>query len=288
MNALVRPLPSAARRFVAIAVVVAGALSISAGLFAEERGESGKEEREPPGGDRFHLYLLVGQSNMAGRGAVTEEDRRPDPRIWMFDREGNWSPAVDPLHFDKPIAGVGLGRSFARAMLGEDSNVHIGLIPCAVGGSPIDAWESGGFHEQTGAHPWDDMAERLEQSLRRGGELRGILWHQGESDSNEESAPDYEEKLHSLVDRFRELASAPEVPFIAGGMGRWPERPWNKWKVEVDAAHRALPGKVANAAYVSSDGLDHRDEVHFDRASYLELGRRYAEAMKALRRNASE
>ena len=61
-----------------------------------------------PEREKFHLFLLVGQSNMAGRGAVTEEDRNPDPRVLMLTRDRAWIPAADPLHFDKPkIAGVG-------------------------------------------------------------------------------------------------------------------------------------------------------------------------------------
>ena len=95
----------------------------------------------------FHLYLLVGQSNMAGRGRVAAEDRKPLPRVVSFSKEGTWVPAVDPLHFDKPrVVGVGLGRSFAIEVAGKNPAVTIGLVPCAVGGSPISSWEPGGFH----------------------------------------------------------------------------------------------------------------------------------------------
>jgi hypothetical protein len=66
-------------------------------------------------------------------------------------------------------------------------------------------------------------------------------------------------------------------------MGNWPERPWDKWKKMVDAVHQALPDKITNAAFVSADGLQHRDKVHFDRASYIAFGKRYAEAYRKLR-----
>ena len=58
-----------------------------------------------------HLFLLVGQSNMAGRGKVEPQDTVPIPRVLMLDKQRTWVPAVDPMHFDKPIAGVGLGRT---------------------------------------------------------------------------------------------------------------------------------------------------------------------------------
>ena len=49
----------------------------------------------------LHLYLLIGQSNMAGRGEVAKEDRTPHPRVLKLDKKDEWVPAVDPLHFDK-------------------------------------------------------------------------------------------------------------------------------------------------------------------------------------------
>jgi hypothetical protein len=55
----------------------------------------------PEDASRFHLFLLAGQSNMAGRGKVEPQDAEPHPRVRMLDQAGNWVPAVDPLHFDK-------------------------------------------------------------------------------------------------------------------------------------------------------------------------------------------
>ena len=112
------------------------------------------EPQIPPDRADFHLFLLVGQSNMAGRGKVEQQDREPHPRILMLNKERTWVPAVDPLHFDKPnIVGVGLGRTFALDYADQHPEATIGLIPCAVGGSPISAWEPGGYHEQTKTHP---------------------------------------------------------------------------------------------------------------------------------------
>ena len=234
-----------------------------------------------PTKEKFHLYLLVGQSNMAGRGTVTPEDKKPHERVMMLTKDLKWVPATDPMHFDKSIAGVGLGRTFGMEMAEADPSVTIGLIPCAVGGSPILAWEPGNYDAPTKTHPWDDMLPRAKAALEKG-TLKGILWHQGESDSKAELAPLYEQKLHSLVKRFRSELNAPDVPFIAGAMGNWPERPWNEWKTMVDQVHRDLPESVPNSAYVSADGLAHRDKVHFNRESYLEFGKRYAKALKAV------
>ncbi len=231
-----------------------------------------------PAKEKFHLFLLVGQSNMAGRGVVEPQDQQPDPRVLMFDREGRWVPAVDPMHWDKPTAGVGLGRSFARELLKAEPGVTIGLIPCAAGGSPIDTWKEGVLHDQTGSHPWDDTVKRASAALPAG-TLKGILWHQGESDCKPELAPAYEAKLLDLVARFRTMTKAPETPFILGQMGRFTEAPWTAEITMVDAVHRRLPTLVDHCAFVSAEGLHHKgDKIHFDSASYRELGRRYAAA----------
>jgi len=231
-----------------------------------------------PAKENFHLFLLVGQSNMAGRGPMTDADKVPHPRVLMLNRTGGWVPAADPLHFDKPAAGVGLGRSFADAVAAATPGVTIGLIPCAVGGSPIDAWQPGYFYQPTQSHPWDDALRRAKLALPAG-TLKGILWHQGESDSNRELAAGHEAKLHALIARMRAELKAPDAPFVVGQLGRFAGSQWNEFKTEVDRAHRELPTKVAHTAFVSSEGLaDKGDKTHFDSASYREFGKRYAEA----------
>jgi hypothetical protein len=238
-----------------------------------------------PPKEKFHLFLLVGQSNMAGRGTVTPDDKIPHGRVLMLDKSGEWVPAVDPMHFDKPgVAGVGLGRSFGIAIAEANPEVTIGLIPCAVGGSPIDAWKPGVFYEPTKSHPWDDALRRAKVALEAG-VLKGILWHQGESDSNAELAPKYEAKLHNLIARLRAEFQAPNVPFLAGQLGKFPDSPWSEFKAQVDQVHRELPNKVPHTGFVSSEGLKHKgDKVHFDADSYRELGRRYAEVFLKISR----
>ncbi len=231
-----------------------------------------------PAKDKFYLFLLVGQSNMAGRGVVEEQDKVVNPRVLMLNKEGQWLPAVDPLHFDKPAAGVGLGKTFGQIIAEANPGVTIGLIPCAVGGSPIDSWKPGVFYPPTKSHPWDDMVKRVELALPAG-TLKGILWHQGESDSTAELAPAYAAKQSDLVKRLRELVKAPEVPFIAGQMGVFEGVPWSPDKKVVDQAQRDLPKQVAHTAFVTAEGLHHKgDKVHFDAAAYRELGKRYAAA----------
>ena len=246
-------------------------------------GSAAAAEERPqvklPPKEHFYLFLLVGQSNMAGRGRLAELDRKPLPKVFSYSQDGRWIPARDPLHFDKPkVVGVGIGRAFAQAVRQADPRCTVGLIPCAVGGSPISTWQPGGFHPSTKTHPWDDAMRRARAALPAG-TLKGILWHQGESDCQPQLAAVYAARLHQLIGRFRKELQHPAVPFLAGQMGQFPERPWDAAKKQVDAAHRGLSKGVPHTAFVSSQGLTHKgDEVHFDARSYRELGRRYARA----------
>ena len=229
----------------------------------------------------MHIFVLAGQSNMSGRGAVGEIDRTAHPRIFVMNANDEWVTAVEPLHFDKPrIAGVGPGLAFAKEVADKNPDIRIGLVPTAVGGSPIQTWTPGAIHEGTGLHPWDDAVRRL-QLAKQAGELKAVLWHQGEGDSGAGRAPFYEERLHDLIRRFRAAAGDDNLPFIVGQLSQ--TKDWSEGRHIVNKAHASVPDKIPNTLFVSSDGLtDKGDGTHFDAASARELGRRYAAAYAQL------
>ncbi|MCC9641939.1 sialate O-acetylesterase [Rhodopirellula sp. JC740] len=224
----------------------------------------------------LHLFLLAGQSNMAGRGKPSAEDQQPHPRVWTVSPDQTWVPAADPIHFDKPsLVGVGPGKTFGVLYAEAHPDAHVGLIPCAVGGSSITTWVPDGFHEPTQLHPYDDCVQRVRWALQFG-ELKGILWHQGESDSNPKNAADYQANLDELIERFRTEFKTPKIPFIAGQLGQFEERPWNKHRLLVNEAHKTLPDRIENTGFVASDGLGHKgDQTHFSAEAAREFGRRY-------------
>ena len=66
----------------------------------------------------FELYILAGQSNMAGRGTITDEYKNAgSEKVLMLTKDGQWVQAKHPIHFDKPSAGVGPGMVFGIQML---------------------------------------------------------------------------------------------------------------------------------------------------------------------------
>lgn len=228
------------------------------------------------------LYLLAGQSNMAGRGIMGANDSIAVPGIWMLDKTGNWVPARDPLHFDKPkIAGVGPGFAFAKEIMVVRKPVMIGLVPCAVGGTRIDAWVPGGYDSATKTHPYDDALIRIKQAMSSG-TFKGIIWHQGESDANEKLLPGYEAKLRALISRLREVTGNAELPFVLGELGIFNEEQ-KATKGKINAIIRKVAASTAFCGLAESNGLTHRgDFTHFDAASARELGKRYAEAMRKI------
>src|SRR5690349_2667015 len=181
------------------------------------------------------VFLLIGQSNMAGRGKPLEQvDQTPHPRVQMLSKEKTWRPAVDPLHSDKPtVAGVGLGLTFGKAVAEALPERTIGLVPAAFGGSAISEWAAEGKH-------YKNAIERAKAALEAG-TLAGILWHQGESDSKPELAKLYQTKLDDLVARLRTDLAAPEVPFIAGTLA---ENRQTESDAMINAALRSLPNRV--------------------------------------------
>lgn len=226
---------------------------------------------------KFHLFLLAGQSNMAGRGTVEAADTVTNSKIWMLDKQGEWQLAKEPLHFDKPgIAGVGPGFAFAKKMAEQDSTVYIGLIPCAVGGSPVAMWAPGKYYEPTKSYPYDDAMRRTKLAIQSG-VLKGILWHQGESDSDSLHAMVYNGKLIGLVQRFRKDLKTKSLPFVAGTIEDFyaASHPFIK---HINAAIKGLPQRLKRIAVVHTEGLTHKGDVtHFNTASAREVGKRYAE-----------
>jgi hypothetical protein len=245
--------------------------------------------RLPAGLERLDLFLLLGQSNMKGRGFMPEEPKR-DPQIVMMHLvDDAWYLARHPLHLTGDAktfagadnAGVGPGLAFAEAVAARWPKVRIGLIPCAVGGTPIAVWERG-------ARRYDDALRRAKLAVERTsgvqGRIRGALWLQGEADATDERLPVYETKLLALVDNLRADLAAPQLPFIASTIGEMstPER--NVGKAAMNRLLLSLPMKRKATACVDARDLKSNigDGVHFDTAAQNEIGRRYAEKYFAL------
>jgi len=224
--------------------------------------------------DNLQIFLLIGQSNMAGRGAVELQDKTPHPRVFMLTKELAWVPAADPMHFDKPERiGTGLGKTFGTVLAEADPAATIGLVPAAFGGSALDEWTPGAPH-------YVNAVARAKEAIKHG-RLAGILWHQGEADRAPDKVATYPVRFAKFIAHLRADLDAQDVPVIVGEIGRFCPN-----EGPINAAIRQLPEMVPHCALVTSEGLAGRPEqpevVHFVTPAFRELGRRYAAAWQAL------
>ena len=224
--------------------------------------------------DDLNIFMLMGQSNMAGRGELDDVEPIEHPDILMF-RAGRWIQAKEPLHDDKASAGVGPGMSFAMSLLEEYGPCRIGLVPCAVGGTPLSRWVEGA-----------DLYLRaiaLAGKASRCGPIKGILWHQGENDGlREDLARTYYDRLAPMFRALRSDLGDDKLPLLIGELGDFWVAKGEPFEM-VNSALLRTADELDICGLAGAAGLVHKgDEAHFDSASERQFGLRYAEEYKRL------
>lgn len=243
------------------------------------------EPAKLPAKEKLRIYLSMGQSNMSGRGAIEKEDKTAHPRVLMFE-SNKWISAIEPVtKDDHSYHGVGPALAFGKAMAEKDASVTIGLVPTAEGGTPLSRWERG--------KDLYERAVRRAKAAAKDGVLAGVIWHQGESNTGDKDRSDnYGERLAKMITDLRADLGTPDLPFVVGELGEFlidrKKNPPLPRANEVNRALRDLPKHVAHTGFVSAHGLtDKGDELHFDSRSQREFGRRYAEVMSQLQKEAA-
>ncbi|WP_158796657.1 sialate O-acetylesterase [Pedobacter sp. L105] len=224
----------------------------------------------------INSFLMIGQSNMAGRGYLKDVKQIYDEQIKM-QVNGRWQTMMEPVNLDRPVSGVGLAASFAGAWRLKNDNEQIGLIPCADGGTSLDDWAVDGVLFENAI-----FQAKLAQ---RTSILSGILWHQGENDSFGGRSDLYFDKLRVIVDSIRRELNAPDIPFIAGGLGDYlPSGRYGKYFAEYNLVNQELirfARETPNCYFVTATGLTaNADCIHFDAVSQRKFGIRYFEAFQ--------
>ncbi|MDR0449937.1 MAG: sialate O-acetylesterase [Treponema sp.] len=224
-----------------------------------------------------HSFLMIGQSNMAGRGSIGEAPPIENENLFML-RNGRWYPLSEPVNYDRPFAGVSLAVSFADEYQKKFGG-QAGLIPCADGGSSLEDWREGG---QLYTHAVYQC--RLAKNIS---EVRGILWHQGEADSgSEEKALSYGERFIRIIKPLLKDCGIENAPLILGELGYYlKDNPKNAEPFFrlVNRELARLAAENGNTALASAEGLVSKgDYLHFDSPSLREFGRRYFQKFLSL------
>ncbi|KAK3425552.1 hypothetical protein EUGRSUZ_F02296 [Eucalyptus grandis] len=232
------------------------------------------------------IFLLAGQSNMAGRGGVVNDtstgwinkwdgfippECSPNPLIIRLAANLTWVEAWEPLHADIDVNktnGIGPGMAFANTVVGQDRGLGlVGLVPCANGGTRISEWERGTFL-------YDQLMRRARAGTNDGGTIKALLWYQGESDTVEESdAVQYKGRLEKFFTDVRTDLQSPELPIfqvaIASGQGRF-----------TDTVRKVQLGlDLPNVRTVDAKGLPlGPDRLHLATPAQVRLGQMLADA----------
>lgn len=252
---------------------------------------------------------------MHGLGERAEETpAHPEISMLSFDR--TWKPAVEPLHrlwetkdsaqykmtpylgFDmtreqldamydelhpldlvSPVGGVGPGYFFAVEMH-KLTGAPIGLVPCALGGSSLDMWGKD-FGDRNGEAFSDilygDMIDRIRLAE---GNLKGVLWYQGESDAQAGLVETYVERFQKFVGDLRTDLGRPDLPFITVQLATTTDHewagvePWMHMRENQRRATELIPG----VKMVAAADLPRVDGIHLSYAAHQKLGVRLARA----------
>lgn len=229
----------------------------------------------------IHSFLLIGQSNMSGRGIASEVEPILDKRLKML-RNGRWLPMRTPVSTDRIFAGVSLAESFALAYANDHPGVEVGLIPCSDGGTTLDQWQMHGIL-------FDNAIYQCRLAARTS-HIVGILWHQGESDSREGLYQHYTEKFLTIMRAFRKELNLPDVPWILGGLGDYLVNLTLEqyiWMAEhfqkVNEQLMQIAQNDPLIGFASAKGLEANDDnLHFNSKSLREFGLRYYEEFRKL------
>ena len=218
--------------------------------------------------------LMIGQSNMAGRGFINEVPMICNERILML-RNAGWQMMAEPINYDRPNAGIGLAGSFAAMWCMEHEGEQIGLITCAEGGSSLDDWA---VDKNLFKNAVIQAGFAMQDS-----ELIGILWHQGESDSYGGGYQTYYKKLQVIIESLRKELNAFEVPLIIGGLGDFlGKNGFGLNCTEYELVNEQLlkfAREQENSCFVTAEGLTpNPDGIHMDAVSQRRFGVRYYEA----------
>lgn len=208
---------------------------------------------------RMQSVLLLGQSNMSGRGDLSTVAPIEDDRIFMI-RNDTWVKMQEPICTDSNRAGIGLAASFSKAFV-ETFDCELGLVSASKGGSSLTDWAVGG--------DLYNNAVRLAKLAQESSDICAILWHQGESD---QSNKQYAEKIKIIFDAMLDELGLDknQIIIVTGEL----------FGKRSDAVHRGqldlLAEHYPKYGVAESDGLTVFDTTtHFDSQSLRVFGYRY-------------
>jgi hypothetical protein len=252
----------------------------------------------------FYFYICFGQSNMEGNAQWESMDNTVDSRFQLLATTNFSSPsrtkgklykALPPLV--SPWGKLGPSDYFGRTMVAAlPPNVKVGVIPVAMGGSPIEMFDKDSYKQKMKDNPnelWTNLANQyyggnpygriieMAKEAQKVGVIKGILLHQGCSNNTQQDWPDKVKKIYN--DMLTDLGlDAADVPLFVGET-EYQDQGGSCWGH--NAVIAKIPSAIKTGHVVSAKGVpgNGTDPWHFSALGYRILGKRYAlEALKVM------
>jgi hypothetical protein len=248
----------------------------------------------------FYIFLCFGQSNMEGNARAEAQDSIVDSRFQVLEAvdcsnlnrtKGNWYPAVPPLA--RCRTGLTPADYFGRTMVANlPNNIRVGVINVSVAGCKIELFDKDNYQsyvstapnwmtniiKEYGGNPYGHLVE-MAKLAQKAGVIKGILLHQGESNTNDSLWPQKVKTIYNnLISDLN--VSAKSVPLLSGELVNADQ---GGACASMNKIIATLPTVIPTAHVVSSAGCtDSRDNLHFNAEGYRKLGKRYAATMLPL------
>jgi len=249
----------------------------------------------------FQIYLALGQSNMEGNAKIEPQDQANVPQRFKMMAavdmpskgrvKGNWYTAIPPLCREN--TGLTPCDYFGRELVNRlPEHITVGVINVAVAGCSIDMFDEDksqsylstspdwlkGIASLYGNHPYNVLVE-LGRKAQEEGVIKGILLHQGETNTGEQNWPNNVKKIYDRI--ISDLNLDPnKVPLLVGEVVNADSGGSCAYHNNIIAN---VPNVIPNSYVIKSNGLPSGgDNLHFSAQSYREFGKRYAETMLSI------
>lgn len=247
----------------------------------------------------FYIFLCFGQSNMEGQGTIEAQDTTVNSRFRVFQAldcpnlgrtKGKWYTAVPPTC--QCYSKLSPADYFGRTMVANlPDSITVGIINVAIGGCDIRIFDKDIYQDYDSTYKEKWFADKvaayegnpykylidLARQAQKDGIIKGILLHQGETNTGQVEWLSYVKKIYN--DMLADLSlDADSVPLLAGEVLSAKGNCCSSMNPIIDR----LPDSVPTAHVISSAGCPGQDEAHFNSEGYRILGKRYAVEMLSL------
>jgi hypothetical protein len=249
----------------------------------------------------FHIYLCFGQSNMEGQGTIEAQDKSVNSRFKVMQAvtcsnlgrtKGKWYSAVPPLC--RCWSKLSPADYFGRTMIENlPENISVGVVNVSVAGCKIELFDKVNYQTYVSAvteqylkdiikeyngNPYAHLVE-LAKLAQKDGVIKGILLHQGESNTNDSQWPSKVKAIYNNL--ITDLGLNPDSVLLLAGEVVHADQ--GGICASMNTIIARLPQTLPNSYVISSSQCtDATDNLHFNSAGYRELGKRYARKMLSL------